>query len=109
MEYYFLGKYNEDEAEKALLANGFIKKDVNLFKYPEYEYVSKNKVFRINIRASHSGKIQIRCPDELKINKEYSKYYTTLEKLVRILKPERLVDGGFIDVFPELLENKAAN
>jgi hypothetical protein len=105
MAYFFIGKYDRNEAEQALLENFYEKRKIKVFGFDSYEYVSADGAFEVNLTSASEGRMQIQGegPDDIFLNKENSMYYNSLRELSRILKAKRIVDDNFDDVFPELI------
>ncbi|MFA6461623.1 MAG: hypothetical protein WCV90_05095 [Candidatus Woesearchaeota archaeon] len=109
MAYYFLGQYDPLETKNALLGGGYSEQEFELFGIKCYRYLSRDGAFTINLTSPTEGKMQIQGagPNDISLNKEQSSYYPTLETLVKILNPKRIVDEGVEDVFPNLLKTSS--
>jgi len=104
MSYYFIGEYDRNEAEKVLLGNGYNKKDISAaVGINSHQYVSDDEAFEINLTSPSVGMIEIQGdgPEDIYLNREKSKHYSTLSVLSGILSAKRIVDGNFDDVFPD--------
>lgn len=101
MSYYFLGKYDRRVAENLLVSKGFYKREED----GAVRYINHDESFIVNLTSAEEGKMQIQGdgPEDIWVKGKNSKHFPTLEFLVKIMKPKRLVNPIVEDVFPELL------
>ena len=95
-----------EEIEKSLLDLGYEKQPFEVFGITKFRY-EKNGI-AVNLTSAEEGKAQIQgnATEDLFQRGKCSKFYTDIEDLVRIFKPERIVDSGFNEHFVDLTRSE---
>ena len=95
-----------DTIETIVMSSGYTKTPRKILDQTTYRYVSEDGMLIVNLTSASEGKIQLQGDgiEELYEKGNVSKYYPKFAELVKKIGPNKIVNDGFEDIFPELLE-----